>query len=369
MGDEAAPPIIIPTNYGRIDEFDDDFRRLIQYTERLNHYFIANNIESMEKQRAILLSPHGSPKSKPSSVVQRCINSKSRQPNESVSQFVAELRQISEHCDYKATLHDMLRDRLVCGIKEDRIQRRLLAEPGLTFKKAMEGEKIDVLGKRNVTVIYNSQSVDLPITVVKGKGPSLMGRDWLHKLQLNWKLIFKIEKLSHNQEPEKDKELQDLLLSKLDNYPIPKTDDLYATLSGGKLFPRILRVVVRVDDILITGSSKSEHLNNLETVLGKIQESGMRLNKDKCVFLTPEVVYLGHRIDQYGIYSIESKVKAITEAPEPKNVTELKSYLGMLNYYNRFLPDLSSKLAPLHELLKKKKQWEWDKSQQEAFEL
>ncbi|CAC5378002.1 unnamed protein product [Mytilus coruscus] len=135
------------------------------------------------------------------------------------------------------------------------------------------------------------------------------------------------------------------------------------------LLQGIPRVVVRVDDILITGSSKSEHLNNLETVLGKIQESGMRLNKDKCVFLAPEVVYLGHRIDQYGIYPVESKVKAITEAPEPKNVTELKSYLGMLNYYNRFLPDLPSKLAPLHKLLKKQKQWEWDKSQQEAFEL
>ncbi|CAC5366946.1 unnamed protein product [Mytilus coruscus] len=165
MGDEAAP-IIIPTNYGRIDEFDDNSEDWIQYTiHRLNHYFIANNIESMEKKRAILLSAcgkktyklmrnssapqkpgektyddivklvtdHQNPK--PSSIAQRCkFNSRSRQPNESVSQFVAELRQISEHCDYKATLDD----RLVCGIKVDRIQRRLLAEPGLTFKKAME---------------------------------------------------------------------------------------------------------------------------------------------------------------------------------------------------------------------------------------
>ncbi|CAC5392621.1 unnamed protein product [Mytilus coruscus] len=130
MGDEAAPPIIIPTNYGRIAEFDDISEDWIQYTERLNHYFIANNIEIS----------HGSLKNpKPSSIVQRCkFNSRSRQPNESVSQFVAELRQIYEHCDCKATLDDMLRDRLVCGIKEDRIQRRLLAEPGLTFKKAME---------------------------------------------------------------------------------------------------------------------------------------------------------------------------------------------------------------------------------------
>ncbi|CAC5400803.1 unnamed protein product [Mytilus coruscus] len=603
MGDEAAPPIIIPTNYGRIDEFDDISEDWIQYTERLNHYFIANNIENMEKQRAILLSACG----KKTYKLMRNLSAPKSQGKRLMMTLLT-------------TLDDMLRDRLVCGIKEDRIQRRLLAEPGLTFKKAMEvatatemaaknahdlqvqepkqvhkvtirseecyrcggshnatdcklrdakcyvcdkkgrlakkcrnkgkqnakekpkfkqqtqqgkvypkqrptkthfieedsddmedtytmyqlggtkrkpylvsvklnnteinmeidtgasvsvisqetckqvfgsdnslekspcslrtytGEKIDVLGKRNVTNIYNSQSVDLPITMVKGTGPSLMGRDWLHKLQLNWKSIFKIDQLSHNQEPEKDKELQDLLLpivksdksvrisgdykvtinqvSKLDNYPIPKTDDLYATLSGGQAFSKldlsqayqqivldeesrkyvtinthkglyqynrlpfgvssapgifkktmenllqgIPRVVVRVDDILITGSSKSEHLNNLETVLGKIQESGMRLNKDKCVFLAPEVVYLGHRIDQYGIYPVESKVNAITEAPEPKHVTELKSYLGMLNYYNRFLPNLSSKLAPLHELLKKQKQWEWDKSQQEAFEL
>ncbi|CAC5419830.1 unnamed protein product [Mytilus coruscus] len=144
MGDEAAP-IIIPTNYGRIDEFDDNSVDWIQYTERLNHYFIANNIESMEKQRYLLLSACGKKTYKLmrnlncSAKSQRCkFNSRSRQPNESVSQFVAELRQISEHCDYKATLDDMLRDRLVCGIKEDRIQRRLLAEPGLTFKKAME---------------------------------------------------------------------------------------------------------------------------------------------------------------------------------------------------------------------------------------
>ncbi|CAC5387068.1 unnamed protein product [Mytilus coruscus] len=197
-------------------------------------------------------------------------------------------------------------------------------------------------------------------------------------------------------------------VSKLDNYPIPKTDDLYATLSGGQAFSKldlsqeyqqivldeeslkyitinthkglyqynrfpfgvssapgifqrtienllqgIPRVVVRVDDILVTGSSKSEHLDNLETVLSKLQESGMRLNKDKCVFLAPKVVYLGHRIDQHGIYPVESKVKAITEAPEPKNISQ----------------DLSSKLAPLHELLQKQKEWKWDKPQQEAFEL
>ncbi|CAG2226139.1 unnamed protein product [Mytilus edulis] len=175
-----------------------------------------------------------------------------------------------------------------------------------------------------------------------------MGRDWLHKLQLNWKSIFRIEQLSHNQEPEKDKELQDLLhLSKAyQQIVLDEESRKYVTINTHKglyqynrlpfgvssapgifqrtmehLLQEIPRVVVRVDDILITGSSKSEHLNNLETVLGKIQEAGMKLKQDKCVFLAHEVVYLGHRIDQYGIYPVESKVKAITEAPEPKNIT------------------------------------------------
>lgn len=93
----------------------------------------------------------------------------------------------------------------------------------------------------------------------------------------------------------------------------------------------------------------------------------MRLNKMKCVFLALEVVYLGHKIDSKGIYPFKAKVQAISEAPVPQNVTELKSYHGMLNYYNRFLPDLSTKLAPLHELLQIQTKWKWEKAQQEAF--
>ena len=130
----------------------------------------------------------------------------------------------------------------------------------------------------------------------------------------------------------------------------------------------IPNVVVRVDDILITGRTNDEHFETLDKVLCKLQNAGMRLNKRKCVCLVPEVVYLGHKVNGQGIYPVEGKVTAINEAPVPQTVTELKSYLGMLNYYNRFWPDLSTKLAPLHELLQKQTKWKWGKAQQEAFD-
>ena len=77
--------------------------------------------------------------------------------------------------------------------------------------------------------------------------------------------------------------------------------------------------------------------------------------------MAPEVVYLGYKINKQGIYPVAEKVTAIKNAPSPTNVTELKAYLGMLNYYNRFLPDLATTLNPLHKLLKKNQKWEWGK--------
>ncbi|KAJ8041485.1 hypothetical protein HOLleu_12313 [Holothuria leucospilota] len=75
----------------------------------------------------------------PSEIVQRCkFNSRFRKQGESVSSYVAELRALAEYCNYGITLNDMLRDRLVCGINNDRIQRNLLSKSSLTFETALE---------------------------------------------------------------------------------------------------------------------------------------------------------------------------------------------------------------------------------------
>ena len=93
-------------------------------------------------------------------------------------------------------------------------------------------------------------------------------------------------------------------------------------------------VVVYIDDVLVTGKSEEEHLTALEEVLHRIMESGLRLRKDKCVFLAPSVVYLGHQIESEGLHPVAEKVEAVQEAPAPKNISELKSYLGLLTYYS-----------------------------------
>ena len=77
--------------------------------------------------------------------------------------------------------------------------------------------------------------------------------------------------------------------------------------------------------------------------------------------------YLGHVIDSTGLHKSPSKVKVIVEAPSPKNVNQLRSFLGLLTYYAKFVPNLSNTLKPLHELLNKTKKWKWTDKCETAF--
>ena len=84
--------------------------------------------------------------------------------------------------------------------------------------------------------------------------------------------------------------------------------------------------------------------------------------------MRPSVTHLGHVIDANGLHPLSDRVRAIKDAPTPRSVSELKSYLGMLYYYSKFLPNLSSTLHPLYHLLKKNVQWVWEAPQVEAFD-
>ena len=81
-----------------------------------------------------------------------------------------------------------------------------------------------------------------------------------------------------------------------------------------------------------------------------------------------DVEYLGHRISSEGIYPTAEKLRAIKDAPAPQNTQQLRSFIGLINYYGKFLPNLASRLAPLYSLLAKDKKWSWENSQQKAFE-
>ena len=94
----------------------------------------------------------------------------------------------------------------------------------------------------------------------------------------------------------------------------------------------------------------------------------MRLKQDKCSFMLTEVEYLGYNISNRGLRPSENKVKALKDAPRPTNSSQLKSFVGLANYYSRFLPRLSTTLAPLYELLKQKTTWSWSTEHEKAFQ-
>ena len=122
-----------------------------------------------------------------------------------------------------------------------------------------------------------------------------------------------------------------------------------------------------IDDILIWGSNVKELYDKVHKVLSRLLEFNVHINWAKCQWFVRAVTYLGHLIDSNGISPNPEKIKAIAEAPEPQNVTQLKSFIGMIMFYSKFLKDLSVTLAPLYQLLKKEFKWNWSSECRDAF--
>ena len=87
------------------------------------------------------------------------------------------------------------------------------------------------------------------------------------------------------------------------------------------------------------------------------------------LLLQPRLEYLGHVIDEAGRHPTEDKIRAIKEAPAPTNIIELRSFLGMITYYSKFLPNMSTNLTPLYALLAKNKRWSWHTKEEATFQL
>ncbi|XP_045466596.1 uncharacterized protein K02A2.6-like [Harmonia axyridis] len=136
-----------------------------------------------------------------------------------------------------------------------------------------------------------------------------------------------------------------------------------------KVLSGISGVVVFIDDIVVTGRTKEEHLQNLEQVLSRLEKFGFMLNKQKCEFFKDSITYLGHHISVDGLTKDFDKVSGILKCSQPKNVTEVKAFCGMVNYYHKFIPNISVILKPMYELRKKNTQFKWSYECNKAFEL
>ena len=122
------------------------------------------------------------------------------------------------------------------------------------------------------------------------------------------------------------------------------------------------------DDIIVFGATPAEHDQNLHGVLTRLQQQGIRLNKEKCSFSKSEVKFYGHIFSSEGVRADPGKIEAITNMSEPDNVSEVKSLLGMAQYVSRYIPEYATITAPLRALTKKETPWHWSDKQQEAFD-
>ena len=116
-------------------------------------------------------------------------------------------------------------------------------------------------------------------------------------------------------------------------------------------------VVVYLDDIVVYSDNLQDHVEHLRRVFEVLRENELYVKKEKCSFAQKKVSFLGHHIKDGRIMMERDKVQAINEWEPPKNTSELRSFLGLANYYRRFIKSYSARTAPLTDLLKKKVQW------------
>ena len=121
------------------------------------------------------------------------------------------------------------------------------------------------------------------------------------------------------------------------------------------------------DDIVVYGRNQNEHDAALDQTLRRLHESGLTVNPTKCEFNKPSIEFFGYIFSADGLAPAPEKVKALQDAAEPRNPTELRSFLGMAQYSARFIRNFAIIMEPLRKLTRSDATWKWEQPQTEAF--
>ena len=128
--------------------------------------------------------------------------------------------------------------------------------------------------------------------------------------------------------------------------------------------------LIYIDDIIVFSATFSQHLERLETVFEHLAAAGLRLQPSKCHFAQNQICYLGHIVSQQGVQADPEKLKAVSLYPVPHNIKELRHFLGLANYYRRFIEGYSAIAEPLHKLTRKTAGgYQWNHDCDKAFSL
>ena len=127
-------------------------------------------------------------------------------------------------------------------------------------------------------------------------------------------------------------------------------------------------VAVFIDDIIVYSNSFEEHCGHLQMLFDKLETANLALNKEKCEMFKRELRFLGHKINKHGIQPDPQKIEKVQNFPIPKNVRQIKGFLGLASYYRKFIKDFSKIAKPLNNLTKKGVDYNWSKECENSFE-
>ena len=127
--------------------------------------------------------------------------------------------------------------------------------------------------------------------------------------------------------------------------------------------------LVYLDDIIVFAKDFSTHMQRLREVFERLRKANLKLHVNKCFLFQRKVSFLGHVLSEAGIEVQQEKVAAVKDWPTPKNLSELRSYLGLCSYYRRFIANFADIAAPLHALQRKGIEFKWGREQDDAFQL
>lgn len=149
--------------------------------------------------------------------------------------------------------------------------------------------------------------------------------------------------------------------------------------NAAQTFQRFIDTVLRglpfafayIDDILVASATEDQHVDHLRQVFHRLQEHGIVINVQKSEFGKKSLEFLGHHISAEGTSPLPAKVHAVQEFPRPDSIKQLRRFLGLVNFYRRFVPSCAALLRPLEDLLKKSRTstpLHWSDETQAAFE-
>jgi len=126
--------------------------------------------------------------------------------------------------------------------------------------------------------------------------------------------------------------------------------------------------VTFIDNILVATDTEEGHDELVEKVLRRLEENDLFVKLEKCKWKVREVEFLGVVIGPKGVEIQKEKVEGVLNWPAPRNIKEVQKFLGLANYYRRFIKSFARIAAPLYMLVRKEQKWKWEKKQEEAFE-